>query len=86
MEYLCYLANASLTLRLIEYLLSQPQLKVRSVTAIHQINGWVVRIKLADQISPKEDGDFRAFLSELGMSYFPPKHLEMALVSLATGL
>ncbi|MBW4588757.1 hypothetical protein G7B40_015250 [Aetokthonos hydrillicola Thurmond2011] len=85
MEYICCLANASLTLRLVEYLHDQPQLKVSFVTVINQINGWVVRIKLKHQVSPQEDGDFRSFLSELGINYSPPKHIKMALMSLAGG-
>ncbi|ARV60695.1 hypothetical protein BZZ01_20600 [Nostocales cyanobacterium HT-58-2] len=85
MEYLCYLANASLTLRLVEYLHGKPQLKVSFVTVINQIDGWVVRVKLKHQVSPQEDGDLRAFLSELGMRYSPTKRVQMVLWSLAGG-
>jgi hypothetical protein len=85
MEYLCYLANASLTLRLIEYLHNKPQLKVSFVTVINQIDGWVVRIRLKYQVSPQEDGDLRSVLSELGIRYSPPKQVQLALWSLAGG-
>jgi hypothetical protein len=85
MEYLCYLANASLTLRLVEYLHSKPQLKVSFVTVINQIDGWVVRVRLKYQVSPQEDGDLRSVLSELGISYSPPKRVQLALWSLAGG-
>lgn len=85
MEYLCYLANASLTLRLIEYLHSKPQLKVSFVTVINRIDGWVVRIRLKYQVSPQEDGDLRSVLSELGVRYSPPKQIQLALWSLAGG-
>lgn len=85
MEYLCYLANASLTLRLIEYLHSKPQLKVSFVTVINQIDGWVVRVRLKYEVSPQEDGDLRSVLSELGISYSPPKRVQLALWSLAGG-
>lgn len=46
MEYLYYLANASLTLRIVECLHSRPQLPLSFVTVIHQIDGWVVKVKM----------------------------------------
>jgi hypothetical protein len=85
MEYLYYLANASLTLRVVQHLHSRPKMPVSFVSVIHQIDGWVVRVKLAHSISADEDGDFRAFLSELGISYEPPMRLQMALWSLEAG-
>ncbi|RDH51909.1 hypothetical protein CBF18_03655, partial [Mastigocladus laminosus WC112] len=54
-------------------------------TVIHQIDGWVVRVKLRKQVSPQEDGDIRAFLNELGISYEPPMRVQMALWSLEAG-
>lgn len=54
MEYLYYLANASLTLRVVQYLHGRPQLPVSFVTVIHQIDGWVVRIKLKNPVSSKK--------------------------------
>ena len=85
MEYLYYLANASLTLRVIQFLHARPQMPVLFVTVIHQIDGWVVRIKLAKSVSLEEDGDFRAFLNELGIGYEPPMRVQMALWSLEAG-
>ncbi len=85
MEYLYYLANASLTLRIVQYLHARPQLPVSFVTVIHQIDGWVVRIKLKTPISAQEDGDLRAFLYELGITYEPPMRVQMALWSLEAG-
>jgi hypothetical protein len=85
MEYLYYLANASLTLRIVQHLHARPHIPVAFVTVIHQIDGWVVRIKLTEAISPQQDGDFRAFLSELGISYTPPMRVQMALWSLQAG-
>ncbi|MBD2138530.1 hypothetical protein H6F32_13235 [Anabaena sp. FACHB-1237] len=84
-EYLYYLANASLTLRVVQFLHSRPQTPVSFVTVIHQIDGWVVRIKFTEQLSPQQDGDFRAFLNELGISYQPPMRVQMALWSLEGG-
>ena len=85
MEYLYYLANASLMLRIVEYLHGKPQTPVSFVTVIHQINGWVVKVKMKSPLNPQEDGDFRAFLKELGIPYEPPMRVNMALWSLEAG-
>jgi hypothetical protein len=85
MEYLYYLANASLTLRVVEHFHSMPWLPVRFITVIHQIDGWVVKIKLSRSLDPQEDGDFRAFLNELGIPYEPEIRVRMALWGLETG-
>ena len=85
MEYLYYLANASLTLRVVEYLHRTPYMPVSFLTVIHQIDGWVVKVKLSFPLSSQQDGDFRAFLSELGISYEPPMRVQMALWSLEAG-
>lgn len=85
MEYIYYLANASLTLRIVEYLHSMPHLAVRFVTVIHQIDGWIVRIKLNRHLDAQQDGDLQAFLNELGIPYELEIRLKMALWSLETG-
>ncbi|NET32335.1 MAG: hypothetical protein F6K19_10050 [Cyanothece sp. SIO1E1] len=85
MEYIYYLANASLTLRIVEHLHRADWLPVRFMTVIHQIDGWVIKVKLKDQLSPLEDGDFRAFLNELGIPYQPKIRVQMALWGLETG-
>jgi hypothetical protein len=84
-DYLYYLANASLTLRVVEYLHTMPWLPVRFMTVIHQIDGWVLRIKLHRPLDPREDKDFRAFLNELGIPYEPEIRVRMALWGLETG-
>ena len=85
MEYLYYLANASLTLRIVEYLHGKPQMPVAFVTVIHQIDGWVVKVKMKSPLNSQQDGDFQAFLYELGISYEPPMRVNMALWSLEAG-
>jgi hypothetical protein len=85
MEYVYYLANASLTLRVVEYLHSTPWLPVRFMTVIHQIDGWVVKVKLNAPLNDQDDGDFRAFLNELGIPYEPEIRVRMALWGLETG-
>lgn len=82
MEYLYYLANASLTLRVVQYLHGRSRVPVSFITVIHQIDGWVVRVKLDYPISNNQDGDIRAFLNELGIAYEPPMRVQMALWSL----
>ncbi|MBF2079865.1 MAG: hypothetical protein IGR76_15430 [Synechococcales cyanobacterium T60_A2020_003] len=85
MDYLYYLANASLVLRVVEYLQRTSWLPVRFMTVIHQIDGWIVKVKLDDYPTPQQDGDFRAFLSELGISLEPDIRVKMALWGLETG-
>ena len=85
MEYLYYLGNASLTLRIVQYLHSRQQLPVSFVSIIHQIDGWIVRIKFREPVSDQQNGDFRAFLNELGISYQPAMRVQMALWSLESG-
>lgn len=85
MEYLYYLANASLTLRVVEFLHATPWFPLRFMTVIHQIDGWIIRVKLAHPLNPQQDGDFRAFLNELGIPYESEIRVQMALWSLETG-
>jgi hypothetical protein len=84
-EYLYYLATASLTLRVVEYLHTIPWLSVKFMTVIHQIDGWVVKVKLNESLDPERDGNFRAFLNELGIPYDPEIRVRMALWGLETG-
>lgn len=84
-EYLYYLPNASLTLRVIQHLHGKPELAVSCVTIVHQIDGWLVRIKLKGHLTPQDHGDFRAYLNELGISYDPPRRLQIAFMSLEMG-
>ena len=85
MDYLYSLSNASLTLRIVDYLQRMIHFPLCTVTVIHQINGWVVKVKFNQSLSPQQDGDFRAFLSELGISYEPEIRLQMVFWSLETG-
>lgn len=85
MEYLYYLANASLTLRIVEYLHNNSQIPLGFITVIHQIDGWVVKVKVKSLLNKQKDGDFRAFLNELGIPYEAPIRVRMALWSLEAG-
>ncbi|MFM6192749.1 MAG: hypothetical protein ACKPEN_19555 [Planktothrix sp.] len=85
MEYLYYLANTSLTLRVIDFLRSHQSLPVQFITVIHQIDGWIIKIKMRQYLTPQEHGDFRAFMHELGIPYEPDMRILMALWGLETG-
>jgi hypothetical protein len=85
MDYLYFLANASLTLRVTEYLRSMTHLPHSSMTVIHQINGWIVKVKFNQTLTPEQHGDFRAYMNELGIPYQPEMRLQMVFWSLETG-
>jgi hypothetical protein len=85
MEYLYFLANASLTQRVVDFLHSTRLLAVHTVTVLHQIDGWVVKVKMRETLNPQKDGDFRAFMNELGIPYEPEVRVKMALWSLDAG-
>lgn len=85
MEYLYFVANASLTLRIAEYLHTSSHLSVSFMSVIHQIDGWVVRVKMRNPLDLQKSGDFRAFMNELGIPYSPGIRLQMALWSLENG-
>ena len=85
MEYIYYLANASLTLRIVEHLHDMTQLPLSFMTVIHQIDGWVARVKMDHTLDEQQDGDFRAFLNELGIPYQPSIRIQMVLWGLETG-
>ncbi|HIK26565.1 MAG: hypothetical protein N3E45_09020 [Oscillatoriaceae bacterium SKW80] len=85
MEYIYYIANASLTLRLAEYLHSACHLPVSFMSVIHQIDGWVVRVKMKQKLAQPYEGNLRAFMNEIGIPYIPGIRLQMALWSLENG-
>ena len=85
MEYLYFLANASLTQRVVEYLHRNRQVPLHAVTVLHQIDGWVVKVKMRNSLDPQQHGDFKAFLNELGIPYQPEVRVKMALWSLDAG-
>ena len=85
MEYLYFLANTSLCLRVVEYLNRAHKLSLQFMTVIHQIDGWVVKVKMSRYLTPQKHGDFRAFMNELGIPYAPDIRVRMALWGLETG-
>ncbi|MGD1863027.1 MAG: hypothetical protein ACFB0D_00590 [Phormidesmis sp.] len=85
MEYIYYLANASLTLRVVERLLWATQLPLEFITVIHQIDGWVVKVKLHDSATHQSQQNFLSFLNEIGVTYEPGFRVRMALWGLEMG-
>jgi hypothetical protein len=85
MDYVYHLANASLTLRVVEHLLRTPVLPLCWITVIHQIDGWVIKVRMHDSIEEMMAEDFRAYLNELGIAHEPNIRLRMALWALETG-
>jgi hypothetical protein len=85
MDYIYHLANASLSLRVVEHLLRMDALPLTFMTVIHQIDGWVIKVRLYDTVQASSAEDFRAYLNELGIPHEPNIRLRMALWGLETG-
>ncbi len=85
MDYLYYLGNASLVLRVIQHLKDFAHLDIEFVSVIHQINGWVLRVKPKSPWTAMDAGDFQAFLNELGVPYRADWRLQAVLSELEAG-
>ena len=85
MDHLYYLSNATLTLRIVEFLHVRSYLPLHFMTVIHRLDGWVIRVKFSSPLDDRLAGDFRAFLNELGIAYEPNHQVKMALRSLENG-
>ncbi len=85
MDYVYYLANASLALRVVERLHRLTQLPLEFMTVIHRIDGWIIRVKLHEGASPEVAANFQAFLDEVGGVMKPGYRVRMALWGLETG-
>jgi hypothetical protein len=85
MDYIYFLGNASLTLRIIEYLRQRKDFVFCSLTVIHQIEGWIIKIRLNRPLTPQKHGDFCSFMAEIGVAYQPDVRLQMVFWSLEKG-
>ncbi len=85
MDYLYYLGNASLVLRVIQHLKNGTADPIRFMTVVHQLEGWVLRVSCTSQWSSHALGDLQAFLSELGVAYQPSTRLRQVLTDLEYG-
>lgn len=85
MDYLYYIGNASLVLRVIEYLKSGITEPIEFATVLHQLDGWVVRVVCNSRWSVHRQKNLRAFLEELGVVYRPTPRLRRVLFDLEDG-
>ena len=83
--YLYSFANASLTLRTIEYLRQQSKIPLDSVAVINLIDRWLVKVKFKHTIARELAKDIQAFLNEIGIPYQPSTRVRMALQKLEAG-
>lgn len=85
MEYIYYLANASFTLRVVERLLGVTQLPLEFITVVHQMNGWIVKVKLHKSVGRRAQQNFLAFLNEVGTVHEPTFRVRSAFWALEMG-
>lgn len=83
-EYLYSFANASLTIRVIEYL-RQTELPIDSVAVINLVDRWLVKVKMKYPLSLTKTKDIRSVFGELGTTYQPSIRLSIALQKLEAG-
>ena len=85
MDILYRFANASLTLRVVEHLTQLRFVADVTVTIVHQLDGWVLRLELDHLVCPRDILDLRALLSEFGEAFKPQGTLKVALWRLDIG-
>jgi len=85
MQYIYHLANASLTLRLVDYLATCSCIPNIVVTVISQVHGWVVSINIKSPIDVQQEKNIQAVLNELGIVYSPSKLINLVLMKLESG-
>ncbi|MFN6484986.1 MULTISPECIES: hypothetical protein [unclassified Nostoc] len=86
MQYLYNLANASLTLRVVEYFSRNDfSADVEYITVINQFHGWIINVKMKSFVSVQKHKDIEAFLSEMGIIYLPSEVISKVLSSLEAG-
>lgn len=85
MDYLYYLGTASLVLRVVEHLRCSTALPTEFMTVVHQLNGWILRIKTAPGWTQQDLDDFRAYLNELGIPYQVDTRVSAVLNALEKG-
>lgn len=85
MEFLYCFANATLTRRILDYLLRKMRSHIDCVTVIFLNDRWVMRIQLASSLSADPCDDFWAFLDENGFPCHPPANVSLAFKDLDAG-
>ena len=70
MQYLYYLTNASLTLRVVKFF-SINDFSVKFLTVIKKLHDWIINVKIKSFVSVEKDKDIKAFLSEMEIDTSP---------------
>jgi hypothetical protein len=84
-NYLYSFANASFTLRAIEYLCNC-QVAIDSVTVINLIDRWLIKLELQPCVDLELAKNIKAFFAEMGFVYEPSSAIALALQSLEAGI
>lgn len=84
-EYMYSLANASFTLRIIEYLRNNYQSTLDSVTVINLIDRWLVKVNLKKFTDIESAKNLQAFLNEMGVVHKPSAQIAKVLTRLEAG-
>ena len=84
-EYTYSFANASLTLRVIEYLRNRKTIPIDWVTVINFIDSWLVKVKMKYPLDVDLALDLKAFFNEMGIVRQPPKEIDLAFARLEAG-
>lgn len=84
MDYIYYVGKASLVIRLIHYLQDCQDSPIQFMTVLHQLNGWIVRIKPRSWSLEKQI-NFQAFMNELGVAHVPNRRVNQVLHYLEEG-
>ncbi|MEM8804814.1 MAG: hypothetical protein AAGF01_02035 [Cyanobacteria bacterium P01_G01_bin.38] len=85
MEFIYCFANASLTERILSYLLKQLRSHVKCITVLFLNDRWVVRIQLDASLDTDYCKDCWAMLNENGFPYQPAIGMTKALRDLDRG-
>ncbi|MBE9221126.1 hypothetical protein IQ215_00295 [Cyanobacterium stanieri LEGE 03274] len=85
MEYIYFIDNASLVIRLINFLVKNPLFQESELTLVNQVNGWIIRLKAPYLLTQWQYGNLRAFLEEIGYVYHPKVKMNLVFCSLDMG-
>ena len=83
--YIYSFHNASITLRVMEYL-RDTQLPLESVAVINLIDRWLVKVKMKYSLPIKLAKNIQAFFDEMGIKDVPSAKVKIALAKLEAGV
>lgn len=85
MEFLYCFKNASLTQRILVYLLKKLRPYIDCVTVIFSNDCWILRLKLDSTLDVERCDDCWAVLNENGIPYYPSPVIKRVFEDLDTG-